>query len=129
MKKQVTLNLPVLALIVIFCIFVGGIFGRKTVTTDNFQYKYDSLENVIKANDQIMNETAMERDSARAALKKYVFISDSIQKVRKVEIFRYEQERKADRERWEKLSDDDLVKEAIQLYEKAHPTPLFDDND
>jgi len=106
---------------------LGGILGRKTVVTppDN-QRKYDSLEQIIKIKDIIMRENAEQRDSAVAAARKIKILFDSVERVRRDERARYEEDRKSNRERWLQMSDNELAKEATAVYEKAHPTPLFD---
>ena|SRR5690606_15005367 len=126
MKNQITVNLPVLGLIVLLCLMLGGVLGRKTVVTQDNQYKYDSLEQVIKIKDIIMRENAEQRDSAVAAARKIKILFDSVERVRRDERARYEEDRKSNRERWLQMSDNELAKEATAVYEKAHPTPLFD---
>src|SRR5690606_10569625 len=113
MKNQITVNLPVLGLIVLLCLMLGGILGRKTVVTppDN-QRKYDSLEQIIKIKDIIMRENAEQRDSAVAAARKIKILFDSVERVRRDERARYEEDRKSNRERWLQMSDNELAKEA-----------------
>lgn len=126
MRKQVIINIPLLGLIILLCLFLGGMFGKQIVIQQDNEYKYDSLEQVIKTQDYIMRENAEQRDSAIATARKVQIKFDSIERVRRAERIKYDEEKKHSRERWLQMSDNELVKEATIVYEKAHPTPLFD---
>ena len=126
MKKQISINVPVLGLIILLCLFIGGMFGKKTAIQQDNKYKYDSLERVIQTQDYIMRENAEQRDSAVAVARKVQIKFDSIERVIRRERVKYDEEQKRSRERLLQMSDNELAKEAISVYEKAHPTPLFD---
>jgi hypothetical protein len=123
--RTVNVNLFTLALIVILSLFIGSLFKKQVVIVDSYKHKFDSLESIIIQNELMKEQALNARDSARKALVDIKAKDEMLKRMIHLREQEYNENRSINIQRWNKLTNDELAKEAIRIYEESVPNPLF----